>query len=200
MTPVPFLGPAGIQRRIAEIERRIEEKTGIPANPDAAPDAFPSPLAGPIAENGGYAPFNPFAPGLSLEGTPNAERFGPLARQAAQEAGIDPALFEALVASESAYDPNARSRAGALGLSQLMPDTAAALGVANPFDPAQNLRGGAQYLSQMLQRFNGDVRLALAAYNAGPSAVEKFGGIPPYRETERYVRNVMGLFEARRQP
>ncbi|HVL39761.1 MAG TPA: lytic transglycosylase domain-containing protein, partial [Fimbriimonadaceae bacterium] len=107
-------------------------------------------------------------------------------------------LLDALVAEESAYDPNARSRAGAMGLSQLMPGTARELGVADPFDPAQNLRGGAKYLAQMLQRF-GDLRLALAAYNAGPGAVEKAGlAVPPYRETQEYVERVMKSYQEKR--
>ncbi len=195
------LGPDGIRRRMEEIERRIQDKLGPAANPDGTTEPS-SPLMGSIGASGpeGFAPFNPLASGAQLSPSPNGERFAPLIRQAAEGAGIDPALFDALIASESAYDPSARSRAGALGLSQLMPETAASLGVGNPFDPEQNLRGGAKYLAQMMQRFGGDPQLALAAYNAGPGAVEKFGGVPPYAETQGYVRKVMGLFEARRQP
>jgi len=119
------------------------------------------------------------------------------ARRAAEEAGVDPDLFDALVEAESGYNPLARSRVGALGLSQLMPDTARELGVANPMDPIANLRGGATYLARLLRQF-GDVRLALAAYNAGPNAVLKAGGVPPYDETRRYVDRVLALYESRR--
>lgn len=188
------LGPSGIQRRMAEIRQKLVDAGLVEAGSDASSD-FPGTLTGAIGKGGSFAPMDPFGPGANVSG---ATQFRPLIESAAQQAGVDPMLFDALVASESAYDPKARSRAGALGLSQLMPDTARGLGVSNPFDPMQNLRGGAQYLSQMLSRFGGDPRLALAAYNAGPGAVEKFGGVPPYSETQTYVNRVMSLFEARK--
>ncbi len=111
----------------------------------------------------------------------------------AQAAHIDPALIEAIVANESGFDPNATSRAGARGLMQLMPRTAESLGVIDPYDPAQNVRGGTRYLRSLLDRF-GDVELAVAAYNAGPGAVERYGGVPPYAETQNYVRNVLARY------
>lgn len=101
-------------------------------------------------------------------------------------------LFRANIEIESAYDPRAVSRAGAIGLGQLMPDTAALLSV-NPHDWRQNLDGSARYLAMMLAEF-GDVRLALAAYNAGPEAVRKHGGIPPFRETQNHVQRVLAVF------
>jgi soluble lytic murein transglycosylase-like protein len=118
--------------------------------------------------------------------------------KAAADAGLDPALLDALVSVESSYDPGARSRAGAMGLSQLMPGTAEALGVKNVWDPHENLQGGAKYLSQLLSRFGGDIPTALAAYNAGPASVVKHGGIPPYSETRAYVNRVMSLYGAKR--
>jgi soluble lytic murein transglycosylase-like protein len=117
--------------------------------------------------------------------------FGAEIDAAASSNGIDPALLKGLVSQESGFDPNARSGAGALGLTQLMPGTAAGLGVTNPLDPVQSLQGGAKYLRQQLDRFGGDEKLALAAYNAGPGAVARFGGIPPYAETQNYVKNVL---------
>jgi soluble lytic murein transglycosylase-like protein len=112
-----------------------------------------------------------------------------LARQIAIEERIDPDLFERLVQHESGFQPDVRSSAGAYGLTQLMPGTAADLGV-DPTDPIQNLRGGARYLRQQLDAF-GDTNTALAAYNAGPGNVRKYGGIPPFKETQNYV-NIIG--------
>ena len=117
--------------------------------------------------------------------------FGAEIDAAAASNGIDPSLLKGLVSQESGFDPNARSGAGAVGLTQLMPGTAAALGVTNPLDPAQSLQGGAKYLRQQLDRFGGDEKLALAAYNAGPGAVAKYGGVPPYSETQNYVNSVL---------
>jgi soluble lytic murein transglycosylase-like protein len=117
--------------------------------------------------------------------------FGAEIDAAAASNGIDPALLKGLVSQESGFDPNARSGAGALGLTQLMPGTAAGLGVTNPLDPVQSLQGGAKYLRQQLDRFGGDEKLALAAYNAGPGAVARFGGVPPYSETQNYVTSVL---------
>jgi soluble lytic murein transglycosylase len=107
---------------------------------------------------------------------------------------ISPALVKAVIHAESAFDPDATSRKGASGLMQLMPVTARQMGVADPFDPAQNVMGGTRYLKQLLGRF-GDLELAVAAYNAGPEAVKRHQGVPPYRETRSYVRNVIGLYQ-----
>jgi soluble lytic murein transglycosylase-like protein len=105
--------------------------------------------------------------------------------------GLDPALVLAVAGVESALRPDAVSPKGAQGLMQLMPATAAELGVSDPFDPEANLDGGARYLCQMLDLYNGDVRKALAAYNAGPGAVRRYGGVPPYRETSQYIQRVL---------
>ena len=104
-------------------------------------------------------------------------------------------VFVALVDQESRFNPRAVSPKGARGLAQLMPTTARSLGVNDSFDPAENLDGGARYFTAQLQRF-GDVRLALAAYNAGPEAVVRHGGIPPYRETQAHVRRVLAIYSA----
>lgn len=109
--------------------------------------------------------------------------------------GLSPRLVQAVVQVESGYNPRALSSKGAMGLMQLMPETAADLGVDDPFDPAQNLRGGVRYLRMQLQRYRGDLEKALAAYNAGPTTVDRHGGIPPYRETREYVAKVLGLYQ-----
>jgi len=120
------------------------------------------------------------------EDTPFADEIA----AAAERAGIHPRLLAALVAAESAFDPWAVSRAGASGLTQLMPAAAADHDVADVFDPGQNLRGGAEHLRAMLDRF-GSLPLALAAYNAGAATVERYGGVPPFRETHQYLRAVL---------
>lgn len=117
-------------------------------------------------------------------------RYGPMADRIARKYRIPPNLFRALIRAESGWNPNAGSPAGARGLTQLMPATARGLGVRNITDPVQNLEGGARYLRAQLDRFK-DPKLALAAYNAGPGAVQKYGGIPPYAETRAYVPRVL---------
>jgi len=113
---------------------------------------------------------------------------------AGERFNISPNLLKAVAQVESNFRPNVTSTAGAMGIMQLMPGTARGLGVDDPFDPEQNIMGGARYLRQMLDRFDGDVSLALAAYNAGPGAVQRHGGIPPFRETQNYVPRVLALF------
>ena len=112
-------------------------------------------------------------------------------KAAAAKYSLDPKLLESVMAAESNFNPRAISRRNALGLMQLLPETAQRMAVKNPFDPAQNIEGGARYLRLMLDRFSGNLTLALAAYNAGPDKVTLYGGVPPFRETVDYIRRVM---------
>ena len=128
-------------------------------------------------------------PGLDLNGRPFAE----LIETVAVKHGVDPVLVHAMIKAESNYEPRARSRAGARGLMQVMPTTAREFGIGNLYDPHANLEAGVQYLKSLLGRF--DRTHAIAAYNAGPEAVVKYGGIPPFRETREYVSRVLSNYE-----
>ena len=127
---------------------------------------------------------------------PKKERlFHPIILQAASRHEIDPALVKAIIMAESGYNPNAISKKGAKGLMQLMPSTAEALGVEDVFNPEQNISGGVRYFKQLVNRFDGDVKLALAAYNAGSQKVRHYQGIPPYKTTHYYIEKVFEYYE-----
>jgi soluble lytic murein transglycosylase-like protein len=119
----------------------------------------------------------------------------PAVEETARHNGLDPRLVDLVIRMESGYNPRAVSPKGARGIMQLMPDTASLYNVANVFDPLQNIRAGVHYLKDLLQRFNSNVALALAAYNAGPGAVEKHGGVPPYDETRNYVKAILMAYQ-----
>lgn len=143
----------------------------------------------------------PFAEQLARVGqrqtVSGAAELEPIVRQAGATWGVDPGLIDAVIRAESGYNAVAVSRGGALGLMQLMPGTAEALGVSNALDPVENVFAGTRYLRAQLDAF-GDVALALAAYNAGPAAVRRYGGIPPYPETQAYVQRVLGCWQRAR--
>ncbi|MDE2573052.1 MAG: lytic transglycosylase domain-containing protein [bacterium] len=182
---------------------RIAQITGVPDAPSPAPAV--------AAPGGGLTSFSDLLQ-RELEGAANgAPQFGgrtvgafyPADRSAyaglvassSARWNVDPALVNAVIANESGFNPAATSKVGAMGLMQLMPGTAASLGVSDAYDPAQNIAGGVRYLRGLLDRFSGDVSLAVAAYNAGPGAVEKYGGVPPYGETQRYVAAVLDSYQ-----
>jgi soluble lytic murein transglycosylase-like protein len=177
------MSAAAVSSRMGEIQQLVAALRGGPppnaATAPAAPTSFQSQLAAasapaPVAAGGG------------------AGQYDALIADAATRNGVDPALLKALIRAESNFDPSAGSPAGAQGLTQLMPGTAASLGVTDVHDPTQSIEGGARYLRRQLDAFGGDEAKALAAYNAGPGAVQRYGGVPPYAETQGYVQRVLG--------
>jgi hypothetical protein len=139
-----------------------------------------------LAENGHVSPLSD-----SKQRSVNQLPYADIIAAASRQHGVDSALIAGVIESESNFDPTAVSRAGAKGLMQLMDATARGLGVSDPMDPTQNIMGGARLLRQLLDRYGGDVSLALAAYNAGPGAVSQYNGVPPYAETQRYIPRVL---------
>lgn len=144
----------------------------------------PAPKPQPIPN---ATPFDP----SQIQPVDYGNQYANMAAQVAVQHGLDPNIFVKQVQLESGFNPNAVSPAGAQGLTQLMPGTARGLGVSNPFDPQQALEGGARFMQQLLQKYKGDYTKALAAYNAGPGNVDKYGGIPPFAETQRYVKQIL---------
>lgn len=131
-------------------------------------------------------------------GSSGSSNFADIIKEASEKYEVDADLIASVIKAESNFNPQAVSSAGAGGLMQLMPSTASGLGVQDVFDPVQNIMGGAKLLHRLLTKYDGDVQLALAAYNAGPGAVDRYGGIPPYRETQTYVSRVMQYYQSNR--
>jgi soluble lytic murein transglycosylase-like protein len=195
--PSPALGAQAAAARVAELQQLIAQAQGrAPSNGGAS-------FSAALASASSVQPATAFAPAALpgsnvTAGAPGTTSYDALVTSAAQRYGLDPAILHGLIQQESGFNPNATSSAGALGLTQLMPGTAAGLGVTNPLDPAQSIDGGARYLRRQLDAFGGDVVKALAAYNAGPSAVSRYGGVPPYAETQAYVQKVLANANAYR--
>ncbi|MBB3475828.1 lytic transglycosylase domain-containing protein [Sphingomonas sp. BK345] len=171
-----------------------------------APAPAPAPIAAPVANTSAYgarpyvsralpepgvvgeqAEYANAAPATRSSTRNLAGKYGPLISAAAEVFGLDESLLRAVVWQESRFREGVTSKKGAMGLMQLMPGTARGLGVVNAYDPIQNVAGGARHLRNLLRRYGGDVSMALAAYNAGEGSVQKYRGIPPYRETQNYV-------------
>jgi soluble lytic murein transglycosylase len=125
----------------------------------------------------------------------DSNQFDPIISEASKKYGIEAPLIKAVIKAESDFDPNAISHKGARGLMQIMPMNYRLLNVENPFDPNQSIEGGARYLRDMLDRYKGSLNLSLAAYNAGPGAVDRHGGVPPYPETTEYIERVMKYYQ-----
>lgn len=204
---IDFAGIRQVQMRIAAIQEQFGMPGGVPGMPfqrkldseiekargvrgadaaaahrDAAQDAAPKALRAAGAKG-------------TTEALPIADKpLADLVREASAKFGVDPKLVSAVAEVESGGNQNAVSGAGAVGVMQLMPETAAGLGV-NPYDEKENVEGGAKYIKEMLDTFGGDVKKAVAAYNAGPQAVKDYGGVPPYRETQNYVNKVLDIYQ-----
>jgi hypothetical protein len=157
----------------------------------------------------GFGPSEEFEPATGISSDPTIleadRRYSPeelqqLVRENALKFSMDEKLLVSMIRAESNFDPQAVSSHGAQGLMQLMPETASAYKVKNPFNPRENLEAGARYMKDLLQQFNQNLVLALAAYNAGPTSVLNYNGVPPFPETTRYVRKVLALKEERRRP
>jgi soluble lytic murein transglycosylase-like protein len=219
-------GELAVAQRVQQLQALIESAravasgyagatavASVPATQASSTD-FASALQAATTADASAAAGSPAVAGLSspasatgvaysgAQGVPASGESGEyesLIEQAAARNGLDPAVLHGLIQQESGFDPAATSSAGASGLTQLMPGTASSLGVANPLDPAESIEGGARYLGQMMSKFAGNTADALAAYNAGPGAVQEYGGVPPYSETESYVSKVLGYAETYRQ-
>jgi soluble lytic murein transglycosylase-like protein len=195
-------------QRVQQLQTLIAQ-----AGPGSSTTSFAAALAaasaGPAAYEPAAAPYGastelasasvPASGSAPASGNSDSTAYDATIAQAAARYGLDPAVLHGLIQQESGFNPSAHSSAGALGLTQLMPSTAASLGVTEPLNPTQSIEGGARYLSEMLSRFGGNTADALAAYNAGASAVEQYGGVPPYAETQEYVAKVMANANAYRQ-
>lgn len=185
-------------RRMQSIERQFQSLSGIAAT--SVDNDFQSILDANMSaktqakESSQDKIFSASSSSNSANKVPREELENLIEKYSARN-NLDSDFVKAVVKQESGFKTNAKSYCGAMGLMQLMPATASSLGVHNAFDPEQNIAGGTKYLKGLMDRFDGNKELALAAYNAGPNAVKKYGGIPPYKETQNYVKNIISSYQ-----
>lgn len=184
------------QSRIQQIESMLKSVQTQSVGAASTLNPAGLPVSAQVNITGAPKPFQFYLQNTTQEGSlpQKAEALQPAIESLSERYGVDKNLVNAVIRQESGFNADAVSKAGATGLMQLMPATAQQLGVTNPKDPGQNLEGGIRYLKSLLDRFNGNVPLALAAYNAGPGAVQKHKGVPPYEETQNYVRNILSMY------
>ena len=190
-----------IENRISQMEARLEGGSPMQKTSTAKPGitsgrsggssevSFES-ILNSVSSEKKFHPTGGIGPTSSASSS-SPKDFDGMIADASKKHGVDESLIRAVIKQESAFNPKATSSCGAQGLMQLMPDTAKELGCGDAYDPAQNIMGGAKYLRQLLDRFNGNQTLAIASYNAGPGSVDKYGGIPPFGETQNYVSRVL---------
>lgn len=195
-----------IESRMSQLDAQLDSGNGMrqasmgggtssPARPvpGAGGPSFEN-ILNTVSADKKFRPTGSAGPVSTWKGDP--KDFDGMIADAAKTQGVDESLIRAVIRQESAFNPKATSGCGAKGMMQLMDDTAKELGVSNSYDPHQNIMGGAKYLKQLLTRFDGNMTKAIAGYNAGPGAVEKYGGLPPFGETQDYVTKVMGYYQS----
>ena len=186
-------------RRMQAIESTFKSLSSAGVNNSQASQEFQKILDANMTKNPSQVKDTPFAEKIfSSNLTSKAQEranIDALIEQYSAKNGLDSAFVKAVIKQESGFQPKVTSHCGAMGLMQLMPATASSLGVKDAYDPEQNIAGGTKYLKGLLDRFGGNKSLALAAYNAGPNAVAKYNGIPPYKETQNYVKNIMSMYQ-----
>ena len=203
LNPIDTIYPANNPNTIESFENILQSTTksnfgtlllgpqAMKVNADIVKNNSMNSLTNALSEINGTTAANAYP---SASGTANNAQILGMVSRVAEKYGVDEKLVKAFIKQESGFNPNATSKAGAMGLMQLMPATAKHLGVKDAYNPVQNVEGGVKYLKSMLDKYNGNIILALAAYNAGPGAVDKYSGVPPYQETQNYVKNILANY------
>lgn len=193
--PLDTLYPANKSTNVPSFERVMASSSGVNFG-TLLTSGKKNVSAELLKTNGVYSPLTQAIQSETSNITPvtSKSQILNIVSQVSQKYNVDEKLVQAVIKQESGFNAKAKSKAGAMGLMQLMPATAKRLGVKDPYNPIQNIDGGVRYLKSMLDKYNGNIILALAAYNAGPGAVDKYSGVPPYAETQNYVKNILANY------